>query len=627
MVESPRWTSNPSFGLGRSNRSGPLAPLRFTTQEDDNDGDDEDPPGLVRADDHPAHRGNGSESTRWSRLEEKLRRQDQQLVQQNQLMQTLIQQLGQRQPPPQQPPRGQQQQQQPHMPIAGASLGDGGKSSSDDGKAEAFRQAGRLGRDAAQQVLSNIQSAAAAAVPADAKQSELAQINARAQMLVDGIARSMLESVERFEQNPQQEVIAFAVRAFQQKLQELNRNQPASNNGLNQLGIGPEGDPDSIPPHLLPDLQQAQINEVIQHQREAYLCEREWKQNRSEYVNSHKSSVLLFADLVQAVSNLAKPYLQGLGFSNLPGMLEQVIEEPEVKRQLQRAFAMRDEGYVTDPNLYVRTRYLHAILKDLLHKPSQDVLTAGVNVAEAAAHRLSRPPGTGGAANRRQSASPAVPQSASGSASAGGRRPASTREYKSPSDAGTAAAAGNSGDLPLRPRVRRARATPAASTNNADLSPDSEGEKKNDSVDKQSKMKSDTLATRTTPATDSSITETCDVKADSLEDTKPHSVEDGKQSMEEASAAEFPELELTEEERARAEASEQQQSDGQLAAVVSSLNKMATRLQHSGEARAAGPDSSVQTSIAQADQKFRNDEADMRRKLAERARIARSQRF
>lgn len=451
----------------------------------------------------------------------------------------------------------------------------------------------QLGRDAAQKVMSNIQTATIAA--GDSGVSS-AQINARAQMLVDGIARSMMESVERFEQNPQQEVIAYAVRAFREKLQEMSRQQGGGAPSGNDLGVGPAGDPDSIPPHLLPDLQQAQINEVIQHQREAYLCEREWKQNRSEYVNSHKSSVLLFADLIQAISNLAKPYLQGLGFANLPGVLEQVIEEPEVKRQLQRSFAMRDDRYVTDPNTYVRTRYLHAVLKDLLHKPSQDLMSAGVNITEAAAHRLSRrDEGKSGSAARRPPTSGRVPPPPPRS---GGR---ST----------TSPAVATGGDLPLRPRARASRSSEAAAA----------------AAPTEEKKKPITPTTSPPPSSSSSSTldqKTEDVKSDTLTTKEQESA-----SEEKGSGApivdvltdvgdDLPELELTEDEKARAEATERQQSEGNhLTAVVSSLNQMATRLQKSSASKSGS--SSDREAIASADQKFRETEAATRQKLKQRA--------
>ena len=593
MVEGPRLNRRPRPRHPRDNiRPRPLADLARS-----NDKDDEDPPGTIRSSDHGPK--NGGTLTQ---IEQKLQKQDELISNQTKLIELLVQQI------------------KPNLPATPATPATSSSSATPSsvpatsvGRQQA--EAETLGRNAAQQVLATIHSAAKSARAESASASasnasgsgadqkerqrvETVQINARAQMLVDGIARSMLESVERFENNPQQEVITHAVKAFQQKLQELSRaqnNDPsASSSGVGGLGVGADGDPDSIPPHLLPDLQQAQINEVIQHQREAYLCEREWKQNRNEYVNSHKSSILLFADLVQAVSNLAKPYLQGLGFSNLPGVLEQVIEEPEVKRQLQRAFAMRDDGYVTDPNLYVRTRYLHAILKDLLHKPSQDVLTAGVNVTEAAAHRLTRGGGGGGgppAASRTTPATtPAVPRS-------GGRPNSTPRPTTSP-------AATAPGDLPLRPRVRRNRTT-AAATDEKESAAVTPVEKKNDSpiIDLASPPHPPhpAAAVVTTTTTPSSPVEVLD------------------------EIGELPELELTEEEKARAEANENQQSDNQLAAVVSSLSQMATRLQKTSASRSTLP--AGHETVAESDKRYQQNEAALRQKLAETAKQARNKRF
>ncbi len=206
----------------------------------------------------------------------------------------------------------------------------------------------------------------------------------RAHAILEGIVRTMLEGADRYEQNPEAEYEAHAAKAIQKRLLEMQRTSGTGST----VGMGGS----QIPAYLLADLKAAQINEVMHHKREALLCQKEYAQNRSEFVDSQKSQALLVGDIVQAISNLAKPYLKGVGFSNLPGALEQVFNSPQVIRQLQRQYAMQDTGYVQDPKKYVRDQCLLAVLKDILNKPQQDVIAAGVAVGEAAARSHFAPP-------------------------------------------------------------------------------------------------------------------------------------------------------------------------------------------------------------------------------------------
>jgi hypothetical protein len=243
------------------------------------------------------------------------------------------------------------------------------------GGAAAAALAAGLGERAATRVLADMCETAAsrAAISAQhqgahsAAAADAGRSQVKAHTMLDSIARTMLESVEGMQKAPERALIHHAVSAFRQQLDELHRAElqqlaasggvPSRNGGLAGLGVGPEDDPNSVPPHLLPDAAQAQINEIITHQREAYLCEREWRSNRAEYIASQKSNALIVADIVQACSNLASPYLNGIGFSNLPAAIEQVLNEPSVKRQMERSFAMNEDEYVSDPNAFVRNRY------------------------------------------------------------------------------------------------------------------------------------------------------------------------------------------------------------------------------------------------------------------------------
>jgi hypothetical protein len=225
-------------------------------------------------------------------------------------------------------------------------------------------------------------SLASSSAPSSASSSSPGSDEDRAHAILEGIVRTMLEGADRYEQNPEAEYEAHAAKAIQKRLLEMQRTGFSSTPSSGS----------QIPAYLLADLKAAQINEVMHHKREALLCQKEYAQNRSEFVDSQKSQALLVGDIVQAISNLAKPYLKGVGFSNLPGALEQVFNSPQVIRQLQRQYAMQDTGYVQDPKKYVRDQCLLAVLKDILNKPQQDVIAAGVAVGEAAARSHFAPP-------------------------------------------------------------------------------------------------------------------------------------------------------------------------------------------------------------------------------------------
>jgi hypothetical protein len=522
---------------------------------EDVDADDEDDDGVLRAVDHPEKK---ISPTKWRKqLEQKLELQTSLVTQQNELIKSLFEKLNTN------TNIGKQNTVTENINATekkGLSAPAAAAAAAAAKISTAPTSAEKMGERAAERIISSIRSAAESArAESGGDTNESALVNARAQMLVDKLARGLMENVQRFEQNPQQEVMACALRAMQKKLQEMNPSAVQTAGGLNSLNANGSQE---IPIHMVPDPFQAQINEVIQHQREAEMVEEEFKQNRADAYNSHKASMLLFADLAQAVSNLAKPYLQGLGFTNLPAMLEEVLSEPEVKRQLQRSFLLRDDTYVSDPTMFVRTKYLHAILKDLLHKPTQDVLTAGVNMTEAAAQRLTR------------RASDATPTPHRKPTARNTPRPTTTPrpESKSPfinNNSNNLA----SSELPLRQRMRRPKPHTSPVAEHATMT--SSTTPSDPVTEKKSNPQPIIDRIQSTGEDDKKkVVNMDDEKAPLNGAIKEENV------LDEMDSSGVEEFELSDEDKARAEAAAEAQNDNsQMAAMVESLNRMATRFQ------------------------------------------------